>query len=61
MWNTQILARKAEEKGVGKLLSQELENSVLVLILCGIVYGKIREPTITVLGGREVSNLSSPL
>lgn len=40
LWNTQMLAGKVgEEKGVGKPLSQELEVQVLVLILCGAIYG----------------------
>lgn len=55
------MARKAGEKGVGKRLSQELEISILALILCGMVYGRIREPPITVLGGTEISNPSPPL
>lgn len=44
------------EGGVDKPLSQELEISVLILILCRTIYGRIREPSIAALGGREVSN-----
>lgn len=61
LWNTQMLARKAGEKGGGKLLSQELEILVPVLILSGTIYGGIKEPPIAVLGGRKVSNPTSPL
>lgn len=52
LWNTRTLARKTGEKRVGKLLSQELEISVLVLIFFGTIYGRLREPPIAVLGGR---------
>lgn len=62
LWNTQMLAGKVgEEKGVGRPLSQELEVQVLVLILCGAIYGRIREPPIAALGGRKVSNPTSHL
>lgn len=61
LWNTQMLTRKVGKKGVGKLLSQELEISVLVLIFCRAIYRRIREPPIAVLGGREVSSPTSHL
>lgn len=50
-----LAGKVGEEKGVGKPLSQELEVQVLVLILCGAIYGRIREPPIAALGGRKVS------
>lgn len=34
-----LAGKVGEEKGVGKPLSQELEVQVLVLILCGAIYG----------------------
>lgn len=36
-----MLVRKEGKKDVGKLLSLELEISVLVLILCRTIYGRI--------------------
>lgn len=59
--NTDAGQEGREEKGVGKLLSQELEISVLVLILCGTIYGRNRELPIVMLGEREVSNPISQL
>lgn len=59
--NTDVGQEGREEKGVDKLLSQELKISVLVLILCGTIYGRTRELPTAVLGGREVSNPISQL
>lgn len=56
-----LAGKVGEEKGVGRPLSQELEVQVLVLILCGAIYGRIREPPIAALGGRKVSNPTSHL